>query len=143
MNALTMPEYCVVDIGEDHLDAAYFLVRSIIPDLTREEWVNRARALRETGGIVGLGAPDGTLFGIMTFQKQQTLRHGPTLAIETLAVFELAGRGNGRRKLLEAARRAAGRLDCAAVAYKCDWRLIVEPVPGELAAVAARPAADR
>lgn len=120
-----MPEYTVVDIGEDQLDAAYFLARAIAPHLSREDWVDRVRALDGSSGILGLSGPGGTLIGILAYQKQQMLRHGPTLAIDTMVVFELARLGAGKRMLLDSAFALAERLDCAAVAFPAEDRKVV------------------
>jgi hypothetical protein len=108
-----MPEYSVVDVGEEQLDSAYVLARAANPELSREDWLTRVRG---SGGVLGLRGSDGTLCGVLVYRKQEMQRHGPTLAIDTLVTFELARLGSGKRMLMDAALAMAERLECTAVA---------------------------
>ena len=118
-----MQGYTVVDVGAGEVEAAYFLVRAVAPDLTLEEWRAHARAIADTGGALGLASGDGTLFGLLTFRRRANTRHGPTLSIETLVALELARTGSVRKTLLEAARRKAKSLDCTAVSFRAPGRI--------------------
>jgi hypothetical protein len=116
--AVAMQEYTVVDLSEEELEAAYFLVHAAHPDLSLEDWLFRARLLESSGGALGLRGPDDMLFGLMTYRRQKHPRAGATLAIDMLTVFELVRNGSGRRLLLEAAQGRADRLGCAAIAFR-------------------------
>jgi hypothetical protein len=112
-----MPEYTVVDICEDRLEAAYFLVRSIAPDMSLTDWRKRAKALSNDGIVLGLSGPSDMLYGILAGRRRVMPRCGATLDIDLLAVFELTRGGTGRSLLLNAARERAGRLECDALAW--------------------------
>lgn len=111
-NRPTMPEYTVVDIGADRLESGYFLVRMAAPEVTFDQWLAHARAVRRQGGILGLVAPDDMLFGLATYQRHQLLKLGPALFVDLFLVFELARCGAGRRVLLEGVEARAERLSC-------------------------------
>lgn len=120
-----MPEYTVVDLPEEQFEAACLLLRAVAPEVSRRHLLDRIGALRNEGGILGLIGPGGTLLGILSYHKQQMLRHGATLAIDMLVAFDLMRAGFGRRLLLDAAMAIAERLDCAAIAYPAADRLVV------------------
>lgn len=120
-----MPEYTVVDLAEEQLENASLLLRAVAPEIDLDALLARVRASKSEGGILGLIGPGGTLLGVLSYQKQLMLRHGPTLAIDTLVAFDLMRPGSGKRMLLDAAMAIAERLDCAAIAYPADDRLIV------------------
>lgn len=110
-----MPEYTVVDIGADRLESGYPIVRIAAPDVSFEQWLFHAQAIRRQGGILGLVAPSDMLFGLATYQRHHTLRLGPALFIDLFAVFELSRSGAGRRALLGGIEERAERLGCSAV----------------------------
>lgn len=120
-----MPEYTVVDLPDEQLETACLLLRAIALEADRDALLARVRASRSEGGILGLVGPGGTLLGLLSYQKQQMLRHGATLAIDTLVAFDLMRPGFGKRMLLDAAIEIAERLNCAAIAYPADDRLVV------------------
>ena len=120
-----MPEYTVVDLPDEQLETACLLLRAIALEADRDALLARVRASRSEGGILGLVGPGGTLLGLLSYQKQQMLRHGATLAIDTLVAFDLMRPGFGKRMLLDAAVKIAERLNCAAIAYPADDRLVV------------------
>ena len=120
-----MPEYTVVDLPDEQLETACLLLRAIALEADRDALLARVRASRSEGGILGLVGPGGTLLGLLSYQKQQMLRHGATLAIDTLVAFDLMRPGFGKRMLLDAAIEIAERLNCAAIAYPTDDRLVV------------------
>lgn len=120
-----MPEYTVVDLTDEQLEAACLLLRAVAPEASRDGLLARVRAFRSRGGILGLIGPGGTLLGILSYQKQQMLRHGATLVIDTLVALDLMRPGFGKRMLLDAAMAIAERLDCEAITYPSDDRLVV------------------
>ena len=121
-----MQGFTVVDVAPGELEAAYFLVRSVTPDLSFDEWRSQVRAIADDGGALGLASADGTLFGLLTFRKRDIARTGPTFAIETLVALELARTGSVRRVLLDAAYRKAERLECAAVSFRSPGRPVLD-----------------
>lgn len=116
----TIPEYTVVDLGPDRLEAAWVLVRSVDPLLTLEQWLEEAGRAASDGGILGLSNREGQLFGLLTFHAGPLPPHGTSLSIERLVVFELARAGAGRRMLLRALHGIADRLGCDAVSWTAD-----------------------
>ncbi len=120
-----MPEYTVVDLPDEQLETACLLLHAVAPENSRDDLLTRVRTFRNGGGILGLVGPGGTLLGMLSYQKQQMLRHGATLAIDMLVAFDLMRPGLGKRMLLDAAMAVAEGLDCAAIAYPADDRLVV------------------
>jgi len=120
-----MPEYTVVDLPEEQLETACLLLSAVAPEIGRNALLARVRAFASGGGILGLVGPGGTLLGILSYQKHQMLRHGATLGIDTLVAFDFMRPGFGKRLLLDAAMAIAERLDCDAIAYPANSRLVV------------------
>ena len=56
-----MPIFSVVDMDENAFSAAYPLVRTAIPDVSVEQWLDYARKVRMRGGLLGLMGPQSTL----------------------------------------------------------------------------------
>lgn len=117
-----MPQFTAVDIGENQLDAAYPLVRTIAPDVSLEQWIAYARETRRNGGLLGVTAHGGALFGLLTYRKEKRLRRGCVLHIDSIVTFELNRAAPGRRALCEAAEALALKMGCSALEYRLGSR---------------------
>lgn len=118
--------FSVVDIDEKLFSAAYPLVRTAMPDVTEQQWSDYARKARMRGGMLGLFGAEGTLFGLLTYRNEESLRHGLTFHIDQFITFELSRSGPGRRALCEAAERLARAQGCAAIELRMPDRGDVE-----------------
>ena len=116
----------VVDIDEKLFDAAYPLIRTIAPEVSAEEWSDYAGKVRLCGGLLGLLGPDGTLFGIMTYRVEESLRRGQCLLIGDFVTFELNRAAPGRRALCSAAEALAREKGCTAIELRLDSRGYVD-----------------
>lgn len=110
-----MPIFSVVDIDEKLLEAAYALVRTVMPDVSAIQWRDYASDARSRGGLLGLVGPQGNLFGFLTYRDEHSLRHGKTLHIDQFVTFELSRLAPGRRILYGAAESLALSRGCKAI----------------------------
>lgn len=117
-----MPQFYVVDMAEDQLDAAYPLVRAIAPDVSLDQWFDYAREVRRKGGLLGVTVDGGALFGLLTYRKEKSLRRGCVLYIDNYVTFELNRAAPGRRALCEAAEALALKMGCSALEYRVGSR---------------------
>lgn len=117
-----MPQFTVVDMGEDQFEAAYPLVRSIAPGVCLDRWLDYARDARRKGGLLGLTVDGGGLFGLLIHRKEKSLRHGCVLYIDHYVTFELDRAARGRRALCKAAEALAVELGCSALEYRLGSR---------------------
>ena len=101
-----MQEYTVGSLTEDRLESAYFLIRSIYPDISLADWLCLGRGLIESGGILELNSRDGMPFGMLAYRRLP-MKPGLALSIELLIVMELVRNGKGRRQLLDSLARVA------------------------------------
>jgi len=116
----------VVDIDEKLFDAAYTLIRTIAPEVSAEQWSDYACKVTLRGGLLGLLGPDGTLFGIMTYRVEQSLRRGQCLLIDNFVTLELNRAAPGRRALSDAAEALAREEGCTSIEVRLDSRGYVD-----------------
>lgn len=109
-----MQEYTVGSLTEDRLESAYFLIRSIYPDISLADWLCLGRGLIESGGIIELKSRDGMPFGLLAYRRLP-MKSGLALSVELLIVIELIHDGAGRRHLLDALARFAEDAGCVAI----------------------------
>ena len=115
-----MPIFSVVDIDEKQLDAAYALVRTVMPDVSAQQWREYAGSARMRGGLLGLVGPNENLFGFLAYRDEHSLRHGRTLHIDQFVTFELSRSAPGRQALYEAAEALARSRDCKAIELRLE-----------------------
>ena len=121
-----MPIFSVVDIDEKLFDAAYPLVRTVVPGVSAEQWSAYARTVRMRGGLLGLIGAENALFGLLTYRNEESLRHGRIFHIDNFVTFELNRAAPGRRALCEAAEALARKQGCAAIETRLDGRGIAD-----------------
>jgi len=121
-----MPLFSVVEMADDQFDSAFALVRMLTPELSLEQWLAYVETLRRRGGLLGLAAVDGSLFGFLTWRKERQLHRGCVLCIDNFVTFELDAAAPGRRALCEAAEALARRKGCAAIEYRQGSRGYVD-----------------
>ena len=117
-----MPIFSVVDIGEKLFDAAYSLVRTTAPDVSAEQWSAYAHKVRTRGGLLGLMGPQTTLFGLLSYRTEESLRHGCVFVVDNFLTFELSRAAPGRQALCDAAEALARKQSCNALEYRLDSR---------------------
>lgn len=117
-----MPNFTVVDLDEGGIDAAYPLVRTLTPEVSPAQWRDYACKARDKGGLLGLVADSGTLFGLLSYRIEESLQDGPVLSIRDFVTFELSGAAPGRRALCEAAEAVARKKGCTSVELRLASR---------------------
>ena len=117
-----MPIFSVVDIAENSFAAAYPLVRTTTPDVSAEQWLEYARKVRMRGGLLGLMGPGGTLFGLLTYRDEESLRHGRIFVVDNFLTFELSRAAPGRQALYDAVEELARKQERNAIELRLDSR---------------------
>ena len=117
-----MPIFSVVDMDENAFDAAYPLVRTAAPDVSAQQWRVYAGKVRMRGGLLGLMGPQSTLFGLLTYRNEASLRHGRNFVVDNFLTFELNRAAPGRQALCDAAEALALTQGCSAIEYRLDSR---------------------
>ena len=78
--------------------------------------------IRMRGGLLGLMGPDSTLFGLLTYRNEASLRHGRIFVVDNFLTFELNRAAPGRQALCDAAEVLAREQGCAAIEFRLDSR---------------------
>ena len=117
-----MAIFSVVDIDEKLFDAAFPLIRTVAPDVSAQQWSVYARKVRVRGGLLGLMGPQATLFGLLTYRDEESLRHGRIFVVDNFLTFELNRAAPGRQALCEAAETLARKQECNAIELRLDSR---------------------
>jgi len=117
-----MAIFSVVDIDEKLFDAAFPLIRTVAPDVSAQQWSVYARKVRVRGGLLGLMGPQATLFGLLTYRDEESLRHGRIFVVDNFLTFELNRAAPGRQALCEAAETLARKQECSAIELRLDSR---------------------
>ena len=117
-----MPIFSVVDMDENAFSAAYPLVRTATPEVSVEQWLDYARKVRMRGGLLGLMGPQSTLFGLLTYRGEESLRHGRIFVVDNFLTFELNRAAPGRQALSDAAEALARKQGCNAIELRLDSR---------------------
>ena len=126
MQEYTLAEHTVVDIEENGLGPVYPLVRAAMPGVSLEQWLNYGSGLSKSGGVLGLGGPDGSLFGFAAYEVRTALKHGRILHVDHFVIFELSGAGAGRRALQNALETLARARGCGAIELRTSRRACVD-----------------
>ncbi len=117
-----MPIFSVVDIDEKLFDSAFPLVRTVAPGVSAERWSIYAQKIRIRGGLLGLMGPHSTMFGLLTYRNEDSLRHGQIFVVDNLLTFEFNRAAPGRRALCDAAETLAREQGCNAIELRLDSR---------------------
>ncbi len=110
-----MTHFSVSDLSDGQIESAYALIRTLAPDVSLERWLTYARGMQTKGGILGLFGGGDTLFGLLTYRREDCLRYGMIMLVENFVTFELSRASPGRKALCEAVESLARAQDCAAV----------------------------
>ena len=121
-----MPHFTVAPLDQAQLAAAYALALSVVPDLSPEHWREFARVKQEQGGLLGLFAGGGELFGFLSYRIEESLRLGRVMRIDNFVTVELNRRAPGRRALCRAAEALAREKGCAAMELRLSSRGYVD-----------------
>ena len=117
-----MAIFSVVDMDEKLFEAAYPLIRTVAPDVTAEQWLEYASKVWMRGGLLGLIGPQSTLFGLLTYRNEESLRHGKIFVVDNFLTFELSRAAPGRQALSDAAEALARKQLCTAIELRLDSR---------------------
>lgn len=115
-----MPIFSVLDIDEKLLDSAYALVRTVMPGVTANQWLDYASDALWRGGLLALVGPRDDLFGFFAWRLEHGLRRGKTLRIDQFVTFELSRSAPGRRTLYQAAEALAFDHGCKAIELRIE-----------------------
>ena len=121
-NASYKPQFYVVPLDPAEADQAYPLVRTIAPEVSREEWLDYVERRCREGGLIGLFGDDGALIGLASHRFGQRLRHGRVLALDDFVTFELTHAAPGRAALLQGAENLARSLGCRGIEVRTGAR---------------------
>ena len=124
--APTMTLLSVSPIKGKQLDDAYGLIRSMAPGVTHAQWLRFARSIAAKGGILGVFGAGGSMFGLLTWRKEECLRYGTVLLVENFVTFELSRAAPARRALTDAVNALACEEACSAVRLIVSGRTIVD-----------------
>ena len=98
-NASYKPQFYVVPLDPAEADQAYPLVRTIAPEVSREEWLDYVERRCREGGLIGLFGDDGAF-----------------------VTFELTHAAPGRAALLQGAENLARSLGCRGIEVRTGAR---------------------
>ena len=91
----------------------YALVRTALPEVEPEQWLDFSSWLEEQGGgVLAVIAGDSAPVGMAAFRPDRSLRHGHMLKVELLVAFELHRSAPVRAALIEALEQIARELGC-------------------------------
>lgn len=107
-------------MDEKLFDAAYHLVRTVVPGVSAEQWLLHARKVRMRGGLLALIGAENTLFGLLTYRNEDSLRHGRIFHVDDFMTFELNRAAPGRMALCGAAEALARKQGCTAIEFRLD-----------------------
>jgi hypothetical protein len=124
--ATDKPQFYVVGLGVAEAEAAYPLIRSIAPEIDREDWLEYVRRRCRVGGLIGLYGENGALVGLASYRLGERLRHGKVLALDDFVTFELSRTAPGRAALMAAAEERARLLGCAGIEVRTSARGLAE-----------------
>ena len=117
----------VAEIRGRMLLEAYALIRTLMPEVTQGVWLRYAKRLAQEGGALGAFCETGALFGVLTWRRQDCLRHGNALLIENFITFELSQAAPVRKALRDAVERLAAEQVCSAIKLVIGARRGGEP----------------
>lgn len=117
----------VSELPRERLAIAWPLVRAARGDLDLAGWQAACEGLvARGGGVIGVEAEGGVLYGVATYEPRRNPRTGRVLQVDTLLSFELSGRAPVRHALCNALFDFARRLDCDALSVALPNRGFVE-----------------
>lgn len=123
----TAPLLAVSELPRERLALAWPLVRAAGRNLDLAGWQAACEGLAERGGgVLGVEADGGMLYGVATYEPRRKPRTGKVLQVDILLSFELSGRAPVRHALCNALFDFARRLDCDALSVALPNRGFVE-----------------
>lgn len=121
----------VTGIDGKQLEEAYALIRTLAPEVTLARWLDFATPIadagKDKGGVLGVFGEDGSMFGLLTWRKEDCLRYGRVLIVENLVTFELSRAAPARKALSGAVKAIARKEQCSAVRLIVAGRGLVDP----------------
>ncbi len=122
-----VPLLAVSELPREKLAIAWPLVQAARRDLDLAGWQADCEGLAERGGgVLGVEAEGGVLYGVATYEPRRKSRTGRVLQVDTLLSFEFSGRAPVRNALCNALFDCARRLDCDALSVAMPNRGFVE-----------------
>lgn len=139
-----MPLFAVTELPRCRIALAWPLVRTARRHLSLGDWQADCDKLAERGGgVLGVEAEGGTLFGVATYEPRRTPRAGRVLQVDTLLSFEISSLAPVRQALCKSLFDFARRLECEALSIAMPNRGFIEHAASSAILERARPAANR
>lgn len=120
------PQFYVVALALTEAEAAFPLIRAIVPEVTFDQWLDYVECRCRDGGLMGLIGTDGALIGLFSWRFGERLRHGRVLALDDFVTFELSQSAPGREALLRAAEELGRSLDCTGLEIRIGARGFID-----------------
>lgn len=113
-----MAHFTVENLQKERLGEAWPVVRTSGLEANLDWWLTDATELIERGGgVLAARAPDGSIYGVATYDLVGTPPLARLLAVEILVTFELNRSAPARRTLREALEQIATVLNCTGTAF--------------------------
>jgi hypothetical protein len=108
--------FAIGQLREDQLLDAWPVVRMANVHANSEWWIDEAAALmKRGGGVLAARAPNGTIYGVATYEVAKRAPLGRVLAVDILITFELSRRAPARKSLTKALELLASAFDCRGI----------------------------
>ena len=121
-----MPNFTVTSLPPERIAEAYPLVRMARPELPLAEWVKEAETRHQSGGVLTLLNPGGTIQALATWEDQPG---SEALKVQTFVAFELSRRGTAREALCEGLQALARERGKSVVQFPLASRGLVAKAP--------------
>ena len=132
MIASEKPQFYVVGLTEADIAPAFALIRAIAPATSLQQFALLAARRLAEGGMLGLFAQDGSLFGLLSWREEQRLDGRRVLAVDEFVTFELSRAAPGRKSLCEAAEQLAREKGCDVIEIRITGRGLGDSLAGRL-----------
>jgi len=125
-----VPTFTVISLPPDRVAEAYPLVRMARPELPLAAWVAEADGRQQSGGVLSLVNPGGTIQAVATWEDQPG---SEALKVETFVVFELSRRGAARQALCDGLQALARERGKRAVQFPLASKGLLGQAPADAA----------
>ena len=97
-------------------------VSVIVDDIPYALQASAFKDMTDVFRVEVLKGPQSTLFGLLTYRNEESLRHGRIFVVDNFLTFELNRAAPGRQALCEAAEALARKQGCNAIELRLDSR---------------------